>query len=502
MTAKTISKNRPLLLLLAGLVLAALLAACSTNTITPASEVNPSLELEPCELTGPGGVASGQRARCGNLRVYEDRSASTGRQIDLHVAVIPAISRSPEPDPLFILVGGPGESATQSYSAFSAAFSRINQRRDIVLVDQRGTGSSHPLNCEAAEEEDVSTESDPEALRIMVSRCLEELEADARFYTTSIAMDDLDDVRLALGYPQINLYGVSYGTRAALVYMRQYPSNVRSAILDGLAPPGWAIGPSTPEDAQRAVDLILERCQTEQDCNEAFPDIVAKFDDVLEAVRNEPRELSLAHPVSGERIDFTLTYDFLTNTIHGMTYAPETAALLPLMIHNAASREDYRDLAAFGLTYVHSVGSAINPGMRFSVVCAEDVPFYEQESLGEGYLGELIVDTFTEICEVWPQGQVPPGFHEPVSSDIPVLLISGEVDPVTPPANAEQAAQNLPNSLHLVAPGQGHANIFRGCIPSIATDFLEGGNLRNLDIACVQDLQPMPFFVNFSGPIP
>jgi pimeloyl-ACP methyl ester carboxylesterase len=501
LSKKTLILTRSLLLAIF-LVEAVLLGACSANTITPAAQTTPSIQLDSCELTGSGGIASGQRAQCGTLKVFEDRSSGTDRLIDLHIAVIPAVSRSPEPDPLFILVGGPGEAATQSYSGLSNAFTRINQRRDIVLVDQRGTGESHPLNCQAAEEDEVSLESDPDALQAIVRRCLEELDADPRFYTTSIAMDDLEEVRQTLGYGPINLYGVSYGTRAALTYMRQHPSSVRTAILDGLAPPDWVLGPSAPADAQRAVDLIIQRCQSDQACNQAFPDLNANFEGVMAAVRDEPVELTLPHPVSGEMTDFTLTYDFLANTIHGMTYAPETAALLPLMIHDAATRLDYSNLAAFGLSYVHSVSGAMSPGMRFSVICAEDVPKYDQESQDEGYLGELIVDTFTEICKAWPQGQVPAGFHEPVSSNIPVLLLSGEIDPVTPPANAEQTAQNLPNSLHVVAPGQGHANIYRGCIPSIATDFIESGSISDLDTTCVQDLMPMPFFINFSGPIP
>jgi pimeloyl-ACP methyl ester carboxylesterase len=499
---QTLNRSNRLPLLTVMLVLAWLLAACAAGTGTPAPGSQPGITLQPCELSGPGGVASGQRAECGSLSVYEDRQSGTGRQIELNIAVIPAVSRNPQPDPLFVLVGGPGEAATQSYSILASAFERINQRRDIVLVDQRGTGESHPLECQAAEEDEAALETDTEAVQAIVRRCLEELEADPRFYTTSIAMDDLEDVRQGLGYEQINLYGVSYGTRAALVYMRQHPQSVRAAILDGLAPPDWVIGPRAPADAQRAVDQILQRCQSDPACNEAFPDLRISFERILADLRDEPVELSLLHPVSGERTDFTLTYEFLTTTVHGMTYSPETAALLPLMIHTAARQDDYSNLTAFGITYIHSTSGAINPGMRFSVICAEDVPLYEQEGLSEGYLGEYLVESFRDICTVWPQGQIPDGFHDPVSSQAPVLLLSGEADPITPPANAELAAQHLPNSLHLVAPGQGHANIFRGCIPTIAADFIESGSVQGLETECVQDLEPLPFFLNFSGPTP
>jgi pimeloyl-ACP methyl ester carboxylesterase len=502
LSAKAISNTKNGVKLVACLLIALLLTNCSTSPTTQEYEIGPTLQLEPCELSETGGTTSGQRAQCGKLRVYENRTSSTGRQIDLHIVVIPAISRSPEPDPLFILAGGPGEAATQSYPALSIAFSRINQRRDIVLVDQRGTGSSNPLECQSTEEDQAALETDPKALQGLFKRCLDELEADPRFYTTSIAMDDLDEVRQALGYERINLYGVSYGTRAAMVYMRQYPDNIRVAILDGLAPPEWILGPKASQDAQRALDLTFQRCLSDQVCSQAFPNIRSNFEEVMSAVKDDPVELTLPHPVSGEMFDFTLDYNFLATTIHGMSYAPETVALLPLMIHTSASRGDYSNLASVGLTYIYSVSGAISPGMRFSVICAEDVPFYDQEVTSEGYLGDFIVQTFTEICKVWPQGQIPADFHEPVRSEIPVLLLSGELDPVTPPDNAQLASRNLPNSLHLFAPGQSHANIFRGCIPSIATDFIESGSVQDLDITCIQDLEPMPFFVNFSGPIP
>jgi pimeloyl-ACP methyl ester carboxylesterase len=482
------------------LIAAALLAACLAGN-TPGSETSPGISLEACQLFGSGGM-NGRRAQCGSLRVYEDRSGGSGHQFDLYLAVIPAISRSPEPDPLFILVGGPGEAATQSYPAIASAFELINQRRDIVLVDQRGTGKSNPLDCPLSNEEEYSAESDPDELRTYAQDCLAELDADPRFYTTSIAMDDLEQVRRALGYEQINLYGISYGTRAALVYLRQYPDRVRAVILDGVVPPNWILGPSAPADAQKAVEQIFQRCSDDEGCRSAFPDLQASFEGLIAQLREQPLQLSLQHPISGDTIDFTLTADFLATTIHGMTYAPEIAALLPLMVHTAYTQEDFSSLVAFGLSYVNTVSEAMSPGMRFSVVCAEDVPTYAQKEMSEGYLGDNIVTTFTEICKVWPQGQIPAGYHEAVYSTIPVLLLSGEADPVTPPSNAELAAETLPNSLHLIAPGQGHGNIMRGCIPSLATEFIDAAGVEGLNTGCVQNLRPLPFFINHAGPAP
>jgi pimeloyl-ACP methyl ester carboxylesterase len=482
------------------LVAAALLAACLAGN-TPSIETAPRIHLEACQLSGSNG-SNGKQAQCGSLKVYEDRAGGSGRQIDLHVEVIPAVSRSPEPDPLFIIVGGPGEAASSSYAVIASAFERINQRRDIVLVDQRGTGKSHPLLCPDTVGEDYSSESDPDELRKYAQGCLTELDADPRFYTTSIAMDDLDQVRQGLGYKQINLYGISYGTRAALVYLRQYPDRVRSVILDGVAPPNWILGPSASADAQRAVEQIIQRCSSDEVCRKAFPNLQTSFDGIFDQLREQPVQLSLQHPVSGEMIDFTLTGDYLATTIHGMTYSPETAALLPLMVHSAYTQADFSSLVAFGLSYTNTLGEAISQGMRFSVICAEDVPMYADQEMTQGYLGNSIVTTFNEICKIWPRGETPEVYHEPVYSTAPVLLISGEADPVTPPSNAELAAKTLPNSLHLVAPGQGHGNIMRGCIPALAADFVESGSIQGLDSECVENLGPLPFFINYAGPAP
>ncbi|MFM8320988.1 MAG: alpha/beta hydrolase, partial [Chloroflexota bacterium] len=452
-------------------------------------------------LTSSAGAGQVE-ARCGWLTVYEDRAAGRGRQIRLHVAVIPAVSRSPAPDPLFFIPGGPGEAASEAYLGLADAFTRLNQKRDIVLVDQRGTGRSHPLDCGDDDTEDVSA-NDPADLQAAFQRCLQAQDADPRFYTTAIAMDDLDQVRQALGYQQINLYGASYGTRAALVYMRQHPGRVRSAILDGVAPVGWPLGVDAPQDAQRALEMLFERCAAQPECAKAFPDLPRKFDALLERLDEQaPIETALDHPISGLPTSTPVDRARFTNLVHLMSYAPETAALLPLLIHDAYQRQSFDRFAAISLSTEGTLSSAISVGMRMSVTCAEDLPLYQQARVTEGYLGDYSVATFKDICQVWPQGAIPDGYNQPVHSDAPVLLISGEADPVTPPENAAQAAETLPNSLQLVAPGMGHVNINRGCISRLAARFIEAGSPAGLDPACVANIAPLPFFVNFSGPTP
>jgi pimeloyl-ACP methyl ester carboxylesterase len=328
------------------------------------------------------------------------------------------------------------------------------------------------------------------------------MDADPRLYTTSIAMDDLDQVRETLGYPQINLYGASYGTRAAQVYARQHGDRVRTMILDGVVPLDWAIGPAVAGDAQRALEMLFDRCQAEPSCQAAFPDLPEEFQGVYDRLKSAAIQVKLDHPITGDPVEYTLTLETFANTVHTMSYAPESASLLPLMIHQAYEFEDYRPLAAQYLSTVSFLENGVSIGMRFSVLCAEDVPFYASEPASQGYLEGTFQEAFGAICDTWPEGNLPENFRQPLRSDIPTLLLSGEADPVTPPANGDQVAQNLTNQLHIVAPGQGHIAIFRGCIPQIASEFIEAASVNGLETECVQNLDPLPFFLNFSGPTP
>ncbi len=481
------------------------LAACDGQALDGAkSDAGPPVALEDCILWSSDRRTSVD-ARCGTLAVYEDREAGSGRQIDLRIAVVPAVSRGAEPDPLFLLAGGPGQAATEVYADAEFAFERINEERDVVLVDQRGTGESNPLDC-SVEEDDEFSFFDEEDLEAWARSCIEELDADPSLYTTAIAMDDLDEVRAALGYEQVNLYGGSYGTRAALSYLRQHPERVRTVIIDSVVPPDLALGTTVARDAQHALDLFFARCAADEDCGAAFPDLDAEFDALMAALSDGPIQVELVHPVTGEPTEVSLTRERVAGTLRFMSYAPETASLLPLLIHGAVATGDYSLLAAQTLQAGDASANLLSLGMHFSVVCAEDVPFFDQGDVdmhnADTYLADVLTDALSTICTVWPRGEVPEDFKEPVVSDVPVLILSGETDPVTPPEYGDAVAETLSNSLHLVAPGQGHGAIVRGCIPRIAADFVAGGTVDGLDTECVDRLAAPPFFVNFSGPVP
>jgi pimeloyl-ACP methyl ester carboxylesterase len=381
-------------------------------------------------------------------------------------------------------------------------FQTINRTRDLVLVDQRGTGQSNPIECANFADIELDVEPTDEAVAHIINTCLAGLEADPTLYTTDIAMADLDEVRAALGYDQINLYGVSYGTRAALDYVRLYPAQVRAIILDAVTAPELVLFLTAPRDGQRALTMVFDRCSADPACRDQFPNLRAEFD-ALFASLAEPQPATVIHPLSGEAIELTLTQDVLMQSLFNALYSADIVALLPLLIHQASATGDIAPLVAQAL--VVSEGIGIYYGLLYSVTCAEDAPLIvleEAERIQAETQFPLMAASFLQVCAHWPRGMVSADFRQPVRSDVPVLLLSGAADPITPPHYAEQVAETLPNSLHLVIPGYGHGVSAVGCMPDIAARFIASGTVAGLATGCLAEVQPPPFFVNHSGPQP
>ena len=478
----------------AGLVafLVGLTACSSPAPETPA----PRLVLEDCSRDV--GIAE---AQCGALEVFEDRSAGTGRKIALNIVVLPAVNRDPKPDPLFFLAGGPGVGATEIARMVSSVFRRTNRKRDIVLVDQRGTGSSNPLDCEF-DDLDFAARFEIKVQVEDLQACLDSFDADPRLYTTPIAMDDLDEVREALGYERINLYGGSYGTRAALVYMRRHSQHVRAVVLDGLAPPSFKLPLNMGVDGRRALDRTLADCEAEESCRDAFPDIRSKFNELLERLEKRPEKLVLPDPHTGAESEVEIHRLLVAGLVRGALYSTETSSLLPLLIERAHAG-DFRPLVAMGAV-LQKAESLMSQGMLLSVVCSEDVALISQKdrerTLSESFLRAELLDRFKEACGVWPKGELPEGYHDPVASDLPVLLLSGELDPVTPPRWGEEVSSHLSAARHIVVPGVGHGTLAYGCVPRLMDEFIEKGSADELDAGCVERLHRFPFFSSNTGP--
>jgi pimeloyl-ACP methyl ester carboxylesterase len=451
--------------------------------------------LHPCKIDeGP------TEAFCGTYSVFEDRSAKTGRQIALKIVVAPALKRDPRPDPLFILEGGPGAGAATLANDVLPMFRRFQLDRDIVLIDQRGTGDSNPLNCEPddREEEDFSKIDNYPVERLRT--CLAGLKADARLYTTSIAMDDIDDVRRYLAYSVINLWGGSYGTRAALVYLKRHEDSVRSVVLDAVAPPDMRLPLFMPRDGQRALDLMVEDCARDAACAKQFPHLRESATTLFAHAAANPR-ITFIHPRTGKSAEITISQRRVASIVYSALYDPTITSLLPRLITDAA-QGNYQGLLALGFSTDLPKG-AMSEGMFLSVVCAEDMPRILPDEVARqakgNFLGTTFFDTRMKPCEFWPRGAVADEFYQPVVSAKPVLIFSGADDPITPPSWGDQVAQHLKNSKHFVVPGAGHGSTPRGCVPELIGKFLDQASVTNLDPACLQSQHRPPFFVNYTG---
>lgn len=482
----------------AGLLYGLAAMAAATGSAGPGAP-----KFEACQI-GAADAAFRLQARCTTFMVPEDRAHPEGKQIGLHIAVLKARASEPKPDALFFIAGGPGQASTEAFVEESLAFDRIRSEHDVVLVDQRGTGGSNRLDCP---QPPADVQPSNTVIAQAAQACLKQLPGDPRFYTTTVAVQDLDAVRAALGYKSVDLYGISYGTRVALQYLRAYPDNVRSVILDGVVPADLALGPGVSLDAQRALGLIFTRCDQDKACRQAFPDLAGNFAALQKDLDGHAVSVSLRDPLTGAPRTESLTWDKLAGVVRLMSYQSETASLLPLLIHQAAVDHDYAPLMGMALLFTGEVQSGFAQGMGAAVLCTEDAPFLstspgQEQALRDTYLGANTMDVLIKSCRLWPRGVMAPDFKLPVTSAKPVLLLSGEDDPITPPANAVRTAKTLPNSLSLVVPGQGHGNVFRGCLPRITADFVDAGSVKGLDTACVKDIKPFPFFVNFSGPKP
>ena len=479
------------------LSLSVIMAACAGGDQGNTRE--PTIALEDCRLTG------GVVAHCGVLTVAENPDAPD-RTIDLDIAVLPATGSNNvvEPDPFFLLAGGPGQSATEVYPLAAYLFEEVNRTRDIVLVDQRGTGEESGFVCENLTDESLPDDLPDEAAVGLLDECRIALaeRADLTQYTTDRFIEDLEAARIALDYGTINLYGASYGSRASLAYMRRHPDVIRSAVLDAVAGPELVLYRDMPRDGQRALDLLFERCAGDAACNAAFPNVRAEYEELLTRLET-PQPITVPHPLTNEPLEFTLTRDRLGQYVFNILYSAELQSLLPLLIHHAHEKGDFAPLVIQALSIGSSSG--LYTGLLYAVACSEDAPLIDPEEAAqiqaETSFGSFTTN-FQSICATWPRAEVAEDLRQPLQSGIPTLLLSGGADPVTPPDYAAAAAATLPNSRHLVVPGYGHGVLAVGCMPRVVAQFIRDGHADELDTACLDELQPPPFFVSFAGPEP
>lgn len=473
----------------------------------------PALRAQTDEVTTPCRVPGwAHEVRCGAVRRPLDPARPSGPRLDIQFMVVPAVARRRLPDPVFLLAGGPGQSAIALAPAVLPLFARLNNRRDIVFVDQRGTGRSAPLECDDDRHAPLSKPADTDAQLAQLQRCLARLATtapltsadDLKFFTTPIAMQDLDAVRARLGAERINLVGASYGTRAALEYARQFPDRLRRSVLDGVAPPDMGLPASGGTDTQAAFDAMLTDCERSPACRRAHPTLRADWAGLLASL---PKEVSATHPLTGQRESFTLDRDRLLGAVHGPLYAPSLAAGLPQAIGEAAQGR-YEALLGLSVALSNRRGGTLAMGMHFSVLCAEDGPRLPSEvpaapsNAGPASTAAPFIDhaarLYQRACAFWPRGAVPAAFYHLPTASTAALLLSGGLDPATPPRHAERVARALgPKARQVIVPNAGHGLLGVGCVRDLMLRFIDAADdaaAQAVDASCVTGIPRPPAF--------
>jgi len=487
-----------------------LLAGCSDDSRRGTVAAS-GVTLEPCRLKGVE-----IELRCATIQVPEDRdsaAAGSGRKIPIRLAVIPALARQPEPDAIFVFAGGPGQAATDVAGTLYPLFAKLNRNRDIVFVDQRGTGGSNRLSCSRETASGSMSESfDANDLERRIAACAARLgqQADLTRYTTSTAVQDIDDVRSRLGYPRINLWGGSYGTRTALEYLRQFPDRVRTMTLDGVAPASVKLPLSFGVDTHAAVVGLVADCAKDAACAARYPHLAADIGALFARLDAGPVDIDVDHPVTGKKEHVRLSRAGLASLLRTPLYIGLTASLLPAAIEHAG-RGDYGVLAALSVTVGSGLEENLALGMHLSVLCSEDMPSITAADLDAAKTEAVrsVVDgrpdpfaliyytQYQRMCAQWPQRPPPPAFYASMAgkpgADVPTLMLSGGIDPATPPVHATAVERQLTRARSLVAPHVGHGVSQQGCAPELIERFVKRANAAAIDGQCLNAI-PRPLF--------
>ncbi|TDR47772.1 TAP-like protein [Tahibacter aquaticus] len=465
-----------------------------------------SLDFHRCELSQPRSAVT-TAAWCAEFRQPENRQQPQGRQIGFRLALIKSEAAHVQADPLVLLAGGPGQAATESWSQVAGALGPARRNRHVILLDQRGTGGSNALRCDADKgvvEAAQAQALDNAAARTAAQDCLKALQAkaDPALYTTTEAVADLEALRQALGGVKFNLVGISYGTRVAQQYAQRHADGVRSLVLDGVAPNELVLGSEFARVLDDSLRARFAACSQEEACKARFGDVYKELYEFREQLQKQPLPVSLRDPLTFAPLSHALDADTFSGLVRLYAYAPETAALLPLAIHEAAAG-NAAPLMGQASLITDDLGASLTSGMGLSVICAEDADLLAARPEDAGLiLGGDFVASMQAQCAVWPRGTRPADFHQPFRSDLPTLLLSGEFDPVTPPRYGEQVAKNLSRARHLVAPGQGHNVMGRGCLPRLLGKFVDSLQTTELDAGCIASLGATPFFLDYNGASP
>ncbi|WP_262689494.1 alpha/beta hydrolase [Kordiimonas aestuarii] len=447
--------------------------------------------LKPCFLSGVK-----QRVQCASFDVPLDYSEPGSGTVTLHATIVPAKASTPAEDPFLVFAGGPGQAAGDYGMLVHVAFDNIRTKRDIILLDQRGTGRSAGVRCDGDEI--------PEKLSDMTAlarQCRESAPIDVRHITMENVVRDAEEVRARLGYETLNLWGGSYGTRTVALYLRRYPERVRSIVVDGVLPPDVSLFETSPQSAERAKHLIAEDCAANTACAARFPNFEADVDALMAKAKAGELHYSGPDPVTGETIEFDLQHGFAVEALRGAFYTADTTTYVPLVVDEAV-KGNLNPLIA-SLLGATAISESMYLGTTYSILCGDEIPrLSEAEAVAAGE-GSFAEDSYYRYwkagCAGWDSTMPESDALTPIEGDVPALVLSGNLDPITPPSMGDHFVGGFPNGRHIVVPGTGHNTSYVACMPSLMADFIENLDVSALDISCFDHLRRLPLAVGRNG---
>ena len=442
-----------------------------------------------------------ETVQSGSFTVLENPDDDEGRIITIHFVILPARTSNPEPDPILVFDGGPGCGAASRVVDWAGYFEKFRKKREILLVDQRGTGKSNPLFCRRiGDQQSAQTFLQDFLPEDYVTNCRQDLEriADLNYYHSTLAIDDIYNLCMELGYGKVNLFGASYGGYMAQVYMKYHPEHARTAFLDCPAIPALLYPATLAADTELSLRQLFDDCASDPECAKDYPDLESEFHEVLFRLQQGPVTVNITNPITKKPETVSFSLNHFIQGFRSMLYSANRQRWAPAMIY-WAYRDVYFPLVETIVDQLYWVNQIIMDGMFLCVSCSESIPFIdysEARNQAKGtFVGTYRLDQQYQGCQLWVQSVIPADFHDLLTEPIPTLIITGEFDVPVPPYAGKILDDSLPNSFHYTVPNCGHglSEIWENCLDDIVIQFIETASPSGLDTSCADNNQRPPF---------